>query len=246
MPDLEDFPSGESEKVGWPLLDFGIPWCLGGLFLWFRFLQTTYFRTHPAILLAKIFARMENSLVMGEADLKKTTFLEMNEPADLRPKRVQMAGLEIRRVEALAPEFHWFLHQAVGAAFRWGGREDWGLEEWMAYIDRPGLETWVAWVKGAPAGYFVIEKREDGSVEITNLGLLARHFGQGLGGHLLTETVERAWDIGANRVWLHTCTHDHEHALANYLARGFKIFREQDDPANLPRESALFSRPKFA
>lgn len=181
---------------------------------------------------------------MPENEIKKTTYLELNRPDELRPKRV--AGLEIRQVLAPAPEFSWYLHQAVGAAFRWGGRDDWGLDEWTMYLDRPELETWVAYVKGAPAGFFDLEKQADGSVEINNLGLLARHFGQGLGGHLVTEAVARAWVIGANRVWLHTCTHDHEHALANYLARGFKIVKEIEGPANRPRKSALFSRPKFA
>jgi ribosomal protein S18 acetylase RimI-like enzyme len=175
-----------------------------------------------------------------------TTYLEMNDPAELRPKRVDVAELEIRQVLAVAPEFSWFLHEAVGADFSWGGRVDWGREEWMAYLDRPELETWVAYVGGAPAGFFDIEKQTDGGVEIRNLGLLARHFGQGIGGHLVTEAVARAWTIGANRVWLHTCTHDHEHALANYLARGFQIVKEIEEPANRPRKSALFSKPNFA
>ena len=178
--------------------------------------------------------------VMGEEQIT-TTYLEMSNPADLRPKRVSLAGLEIRQVEIVSPEFNWFLHQAVGAVFRWGGREDWGRAEWAAYAGRPELETWVAYVKGAPAGYFELERHEDGSVEILYFGIMARYFGKGLGGHLLTETVERAWELGANRVWLHTCTHDHEHALANYLARGFKVFKTEKGPANRPRESALFS-----
>jgi len=179
-------------------------------------------------------------------ETKTTTYLEMNDPAELRPKRVELPGLEIRQMTGSCPEFNWFLHQAVGADFRWGGKEAWGAEDWAVYASRPELETWVAFVDGAPAGYFDIEKQPDGSVEINNLGLIARHFGQGLGGHLLTATVERAWAIGANRVWLHTCTHDHEHALANYLARGFRVVRTEEGPVNRPRQSALFSPPKFA
>ena len=181
---------------------------------------------------------------MGE-EQKRTTYLEMCDHADLRPKRVRLSGLEIRQVEIVSPEFNWFLHQAVGAAFRWGGREDWGRAEWSAYAGRPELETWVAYVKGAPAGYFEMEKQTDGSVEIKMFGLLAQFFSQGLGGHLLTEAVTRAWVIGAKRVWLHTCTHDHEHALGNYLARGFKVTDEKTGTANRVRESVLFSPPKF-
>ena len=180
---------------------------------------------------------------MGE-EQKLTTYLEMSDPADLRPKRVRLAGLEIRQVEIVSPEFNWFLHQVVGTEFRWGGREKWGRTEWAAYADRPELETWVAYVKGTPAGYCEMEKQTDGGVEIKMFGLLAQFLGQGLGGHLLTEVVERAWVIGANRVWLHTCTHDHEHALGNYLARGFKVTDKKVGPANRAYESVLFSPPK--
>ena len=182
---------------------------------------------------------------MGGTGLKTTTYLQMTAPGQLKPKRVVREDLEVRRVEAVAPEFHWFLHQAVGAEFRWGGHEDWGEAEWRAHAEQPGLVAWVAYVGGVPAGYFELLQHEDGSVEILYFGILRRHFGQGLGGHLLTEAVEQAWGLGADRVWLHTCTHDHEHAVANYLARGFTVFKTEEGPANRPRESALFSQSKL-
>ena len=85
---------------------------------------------------------------------------------------------------------------------------------------------------GTPAGYFEIEKRPEGDVEIKNFGLLPAFIGQGLGGRLLT--VERAWAWGATRVWLHTCTHDHPHALHNYVARGFRVCKTEVGAANRP------------
>ena len=30
-----------------------------------------------------------------------------------------------------------------------------------------------------------------------------------------------------NKVWLHTCSLDHQNALNNYLARGMKIFKKE-------------------
>ena len=80
---------------------------------------------------------------MTNADTKITTYLEMTDPEQLQPKRVERDDLEIRQIEQPAPEFSWFLHQAVGAAHRWGGRETWGAHEWKAHVDRPELETWV-------------------------------------------------------------------------------------------------------
>ena len=129
--------------------------------------------------LASTCFRPDNIPVMDKEQIT-TTYLEMSDPADLRTKRVSLEGLEIRKVEIVSPEFNWFLHQAVGAAFRWGGREDWGRAEWAAYAVRPELETWVAYVKGAPAGYFELEQHEDGGVEILYFGIMARHFGQGI------------------------------------------------------------------
>tara|TARA_B100000676_G_scaffold300978_1_gene347449 strand:+ start:178 stop:729 length:552 start_codon:yes stop_codon:yes gene_type:complete len=182
---------------------------------------------------------------MAAADTKITTYLEMTDPEQLQPKRVERDDLEIRQIQQPAPEFSWFLHQAVGAAHRWGGRETWGAREWKAHVDRPELETWVLYVSGAPAGYCELERHGDDGVRLNTFGLIARHIGQGLGGHFLTAMVERAWTMGASRVFLNTCTHDHDHALGNYTARGFTVIRTEEGPPNVPRECALFSRPNF-
>jgi ribosomal protein S18 acetylase RimI-like enzyme len=173
-------------------------------------------------------------------DPKITYLLEMSDRAQLRPRRVDMPELEVKQVEIACPELNWFLHQAVGAAFCWGGREDWDEQRWTEYVDRPQFETWVACVSGTPAGYFELELQEDGSVRIECFGLLPSFFGKGLGGHLLTVAVERGWEKGAARVWLTTCSHDHDHALKNYLSRGFQLVAESTGPANKPRPSMLF------
>ena len=165
----------------------------------------------------------------------------MSSPNDLRPSKRQAAEPEVKRVEIACPEFNWFMHQAVGAEFRWGGRENWGRQEWTEYVDRPELETWIAYVAGTPAGYYELERQDDGSVRIECFGLRRQFFGQGLGGALLTNAAKRCWEMGANRVWLNTCSHDHPHALHNYLARGFKLVGETTGPPNPPRESTLFA-----
>ena len=71
-----------------------------------------------------------------------------------------------------------------------------------------------------------MEKGPGGDVHIWNFGLLSQFIGQGLGSHLLTKALERAWAWVATKVWLRTCSHDHPHALKNYLARGFRIQKQ--------------------
>jgi GNAT superfamily N-acetyltransferase len=82
-------------------------------------------------------------------------------------------------------------------------------------------------VKGELAGYFELRRDTDGGVEIAYFGLLPGFTGRRLGAHLLTEAVERAWSLGARRVWLHTCTFDHPAALPNYVKRGFTVFKTE-------------------
>jgi GNAT superfamily N-acetyltransferase len=96
------------------------------------------------------------------------------------------------------------------------------------------VETWVLSVGGVPAGYFELEVQAGADVEIVYFGLLPAFIGQGLGAHLLTEAVERAWERGARRVWLHTCSMDHPQALGHYQARGFRRYREEVHTETLP------------
>lgn len=172
-------------------------------------------------------------------EVKTTYVLEMKSRDAFRPK-LGPSELDIRRVEIPCPELNWFLHQAVGVDYRWGGRDGWDRDTWKRYVDRPEVQTWVAYISGTPAGYFELVKQPDASVRIECLGLRPGFIGRGLGGHLLTACVERAWDMAAQRVWLTTCSHDHEHALNNYMARGFTRISKTVGPPNRQYESALF------
>jgi len=166
--------------------------------------------------------------------LVTTTHLEITDRAQLRPPKPASAAMQIVRAEIPSPELNRFFYAAVGARWTWYSRLSWSRARWLAYLDRPEVETWVAYVSGTPAGYFELERQNEGSVEIMYFGLLPSFVGKGLGGHLLTAAVERAWDMGATRVWLHTCDLDHPRALANYQARGFTVFKVEAAVEHIP------------
>ena len=63
--------------------------------------------------------------------------------------------------------------------------------------------------------------------EIAYLGILQDYVGKRLGGYLLSEAIKKSFVMGANRVWVHTCSLDHKHALKNYLSRGMQIFKSE-------------------
>ena len=166
-----------------------------------------------------------------------TYHLEMLDPAALRPAKISAPEFELRRACVPCPELNRFLYTAVGGDWYWVTRLSWTYDQWLAYLDRPELETWVGYVSGTVCGYFALELQAEGNVEIRNFGLLPRFIGRGLGGHLLTLAIERAWAMGASRVWVHTCTFDHPGALANYRARGFRQFREEVTYEEMPERA---------
>ncbi|MDA0745059.1 MAG: GNAT family N-acetyltransferase [bacterium] len=166
-----------------------------------------------------------------------TTYLQMTDRTELQPARSPATPFHLVRVEIPCPEFNRFLYIAVGTNWFWYTRLSWDYDKWLAYLNRPQLETWVAYISGTPAGYFELEMQKQNDVEIAYFGILPGFLGKGLGGALLTSAITRAWDMGANRVWVHTCTLDHPHALQNYQARGFRIYRTEEKPEDLPDQA---------
>jgi len=160
---------------------------------------------------------------------------------EVEPGNETAGQMSFRPVDPPCAEFNWFLFQAVGEQHRWGGRGDWDREKWNELITKQAFETWVGYLEGTPVGYAELERQEDGSVRIVCFGLLPQFIGQGLGSVLLSRTVARAWDMGANRVWLRTCNHDHPHARPNYEARGFRLVEETVGPPNPRLTPVIFT-----
>ena len=153
-------------------------------------------------------------------------FLEMTSPGQLRRSPVPQPAPRIARAEIPSPALNRFLYTSVGGPWHWRDRLPWTWDRWKQWLDRPELQTWVMYVSGTPAGYVELEKQGE-DVEIAYFGITPEFIGRKLGGHLLSVGLARAWDMGARRVWVHTCTLDHPQALANYQARGMTVYKEE-------------------
>ena len=126
------------------------------------------------------------------------------------------------------PDLNRKLYQMVGASWNWTDRLKWSDNDWQRYVHRDALTSWVGRIGDQPAGYFELECQQGGDVEIAYFGLLPEFIGRGLGGPLLSAAIERAWNVpDTQRVWVHTCTEDHKHALDNYRKRGFEVFKTE-------------------
>jgi len=148
---------------------------------------------------------------------------------------VLRAGVAFSKVDPPIPELNRFFYAAIGGSWFWIERRSWTYAQWAAQVGRPDeLETWILTVDGVPAGYVELERCADRRVEIVYFGLLAAYIGQGLGAHLLTCAVERAFEMGATKVTLNTCNLDHPQALMNYQARGFREVRTEVRQKEVP------------
>jgi GNAT superfamily N-acetyltransferase len=155
-----------------------------------------------------------------------TWYLQMHSPDALRGKSL-VPELQVIESEIPQVELNRFLYRLVGAPWQWTDRLVWSDRQWRDYVESPGLQTWVAWYRGSPAGYFELLRDAD-AVQIAYFGLAPAFVGHGLGGPLLSEALRQAWQWRpVRRVWVHTCSLDHPHALANYLARGMRLYRQE-------------------
>lgn len=146
---------------------------------------------------------------------------------ELRPARPPALPVAIRPVEVPSPAFNRFLYTAVGGHQHWVDRLGWTWSEWLRWLDRPELETWVAYAAGTPLGYVELEHQAERTVEIASFGVLPGFRRRRVGGHLLTHAVRRGFDLGVDRVWVHTCTLDGPDAMGTYTGRGFRVFDER-------------------
>ena len=165
-----------------------------------------------------------------KADTLITTYLEMSSEDDFAPAFIRAADIEIVTMEMPDLAFYKFLYQSVGEEWAWRDRLQISNSELRRILTSPNTQVHVMYVSGLPAGYVELYRHDDDSVEIAYFGLRRNYMGRGLGKHLLSYGVARAWDMGAGRVWLHTCNLDGPHALSNYQKRGFQVVKVIEEP----------------
>lgn len=153
-------------------------------------------------------------------------YLAMEHSDELLPKVLPAVPFAIRECQEKQYEINQFLYSFVGRHWQWTDKLGWTERQWQEYAEAPERRTWIAYLNNSPIGYFELSKDTDNVVELDYFGLTRRFVGEGLGGGFLTQAVQQAWEWGASRVQVNTCSKDHPGALANYQARGFKIVRQ--------------------
>ncbi len=159
-----------------------------------------------------------------------TTYLQMTNHDQFKPAFHPTPDFSIAKMERVDPEFYLFLYRSVG--YEWGWRDRFSMTPDALYsLLNDGREIYIPYADGVPAGYIELEQIGD-EVEIAFFGLRRPFIGRGMGKHVLSFGIERAWELVGvgGRVWLHTCNLDSDMALPNYEARGFMVYKTEEEP----------------
>ena len=158
----------------------------------------------------------------------KRNYLEINTLKELKEVKKISENYSLNLLNPSNFQLNKFFYKNVGKKHQWVDRLIWTDAQWIDYISSENVKTYIFKKKNDLAGFFeLISHEEKKEIEIAYFGLLEEFQNKNLGSFLLSEAIKKSFLNNTNRVWLHTCSLDHENALNNYIARGMKIFKTE-------------------
>ena len=155
-------------------------------------------------------------------------YLEINSLQNLKIVDSPNQKLLLEKVDPPNIEINKFFYKNIGKNHRWIDRLVWDNLKWTSYLNNKNVHTYVLKLDKEFVGYFeVISDQSTNSSEIAYFGILDNYIEKKFGGFMLSEAIKKCFELYSKRVWVHTCTLDHKHALNNYLNRGMKIFKKE-------------------
>ena len=156
----------------------------------------------------------------------KRNYLEIRSINELVEANKPHENLILEKVDPPDFQLNKFFYKEIGKNHRWTDRLSWNDKNWINYINNSSVVTYILKNKEDLVGYFEQNfNNEKLECEIAYFGILEEYFGKKLGGYLLSEAIKKSFEKNSKRVWVHTCSLDHKHALSNYISRGMKIFQ---------------------
>ena len=155
-------------------------------------------------------------------------YLEIKSIEDLNEVIKPNEDCSLDLLEPINFQLNKFFYKNIGKKHKWIDRLIWTETQWINYVSNKNVKTYVFKFKNDLAGFFeLISHGEKKEVEIAYFGLLEEFQNKKLGSYLLYQAIQKSFNLGIDRVWVHTCSLDHKNALHNYIARGMKIFKTE-------------------
>jgi ribosomal protein S18 acetylase RimI-like enzyme len=155
-------------------------------------------------------------------------YLEIKSIQDLNEVVEPNGDYSLDLLEPINFQLNKFFYKNIGKKHKWIDRLVWTEAQWIDYVSNKNVKTYIFKLKNNLAGFFeLISHSEKKEVEIAYFGLLEEFQNKKLGSYLLSQAIQKSFNSGIERVWVHTCSLDHKNALNNYIARGMKIFKTE-------------------
>tara|TARA_B100001175_G_C19006070_1_gene401175 strand:+ start:37 stop:540 length:504 start_codon:yes stop_codon:yes gene_type:complete len=158
----------------------------------------------------------------------KRNYLEIKSLQELNEVDQPLDDFKLSLVDPINFQLNKFFYKNIGKSHKWVDRLIWSEQHWIDYLSNERVKTYVLKKKHDLVGFFeLIFHLDRKEVEIAYFGILEEYQNQKLGSYLLSEAIKISFGKNIKRIWLHTCSLDHRHALKNYISRGMKIFKEE-------------------
>ena len=155
-------------------------------------------------------------------------YLEIQSLGDLVESKSPSDEFIIELINPPNFQLNKFFYKNIGKKHHWVDRLVWNDKQWTDYTDDKKVKTFVLKKKKDLVGYYeLISHLDQNETEIAYFGILEEYQNQKLGSFLLTSAIKNSFLSNPDRVWVHTCSLDHENALDNYLSRGMKLFKKE-------------------
>ena len=155
-------------------------------------------------------------------------YLEIKSIQDLNQAIEPNGDYSLNLLEPINFQLNKFFYKNIGKKHKWIDRLIWTETQWIDYVSSKKVTTYIFKKNEDLVGFFeLIDHPEKKEIEIAYFGLLEEYQNKNLGSYLLSQAIKKSFEKNINRVWLHTCSLDHQNALNNYLARGMKIFKTE-------------------
>lgn len=150
------------------------------------------------------------------------TYLCMEAPPRTLPPMPAGPKLALMKAENIPLHYYRYLYRAVGVNWLWFERLLHDDATLAAKVHKGGVEIFVLYANGAPAGYYELDFSNSRRTNLVYFGLMPEWSGQKIGPWLLGSAVSEGFSRGAAELTVNTCTLDHPAALPLYQRLGFK------------------------
>ena len=154
-------------------------------------------------------------------------YLEITSIKNLKGKDKPSNKTILELVDNKNYELNEFFYKQIGKKHQWVDRLVWKEKDWIKYISNENVRTYILKEDEELVGYFelIFDKK---ICEIAYFGILEEYIGKSFGSYMLSEAIKIAFQKKVKRIWVHTCSLDHQNAILNYQARGMNIFKTEE------------------